>query len=450
MESKLYAGFARCNITPSIGTPIRGYYIERKVEGVLDELEVNAVVLKKDKDLAIIMSVDNCGLVKEKLDLFREKISEKTGVSADAVFIHATHTHTGPGASILYGENEKILQDYWVSLERKCIDAAYLAIQDLKPAKIGYGIGEAKKVAFIRRFRMKDGSIMTNPGVNNPDIQEPIGEVDERVNVLRIDREGADSIILANFANHPDTVGGNLISADWPGFARRFVEKSIENTKCICLNGAQGDVNHVNVHPVGGDFNDMFHDFDGCSRGYGHARHIGRVVAGAVMQVYDKVCYVKTDDICFIKENVEVPSQMPTAEDLPLAKKYLELHNAGLDSEIPYQGMMLTTVIAEAERMLRLEHGPTFFTLPISVVKIGKIAFVGLPGEPFTGVGRAIKETEGFDLVFPCCCTNDFAGYFPMAEAYEEGGYESRSSIFKVGVAEKVIDKAKELLKRLQ
>ncbi len=104
------------------------------------------------------------------------------------------------------------------------------------------------------------------------------------------------------------------------GFARKFVEKAIDNTKCIFFNGAQGDVNHVNVHPSAGDFNDMFNDFDGCSRGYGHARHIGRVIAGAVMQVYDKVKYVEVDGIRSSVDRVEIPSNMPTAEELPIAK----------------------------------------------------------------------------------------------------------------------------------
>ena len=36
---------------------------------------------------------------------------------------------------------------------------------------------------------MKDGKVRTNPGVGNPDILHPIGDVDERVNVLRFDRE---------------------------------------------------------------------------------------------------------------------------------------------------------------------------------------------------------------------------------------------------------------------
>ena len=449
-DLKFLAGFSRVNVTPSMGTPIMGYYIDRYAEGVLDELEVNAAAFSVGGKLSIIMSVDNCSLNKAKLTPAREKIADALSMDKDAIIIASTHTHTGPGPSLTFGEDNDLLQEYYKVLLQKCVDAAILAVNDLAPAKIGYGIGEAKKVAFIRRFRMKDGTVMTNPGVNNPDILEPLETVDERVNVLRIDRENKESIVIANFGNHPDTVGGSLVTADWPGFARKFVEKAIDNTRCVFFNGAQGDVNHVNVHPDGGDFNDMFNDFDGCSRGYGHARHIGRVVAAAVMQVYDKVKYVDVDSTDGKIEDLYVPSHKPTKEELPLAKKYTELHNNGKDEEIPYTGMMLTTVVAEAKRMVTLENGPDGFILPISVIKLGPVAFVGLPGEPFTEIGRKIKEAPGYEIVLPFCCANDSMGYFPSTKAYAEGGYEARASRFAPGIADRIVEKAKTMLEELK
>lgn len=448
MSTQLFAGFSRVNITPPLGIPLAGYFINRNAEGVLDELELNAVALRCGEKTVLLLSVDHCGLMKELLDEYKKAIEDKTGVSADAIFIHSTHTHTGP--ILLPNSENELVKEYNVTLCHKCVDASVMALEDLKPAKMGYGVGKAPNIAFIRRYRMKDGTIKTNPGVNNPDIVAPIGEVDERVEVIRFDREGAENIVLTHFADHPDVVGGCKISADWPGFTRRFVEKSIENTKCIFFNGTQGDVNHVNVHPKQGDFNDMFNDFDGCSRGYGHARHMGRVVAGAVMQVYDKVNYVDVDEIKFDTRVVEIPSNMPTKEQMPLAKKYNELHLAGKDSEIPYTGMMLTTVVAEAARMVRLEHGPASYKVKIMAVAIGNIVLVGLPGEPFTGVGRAIKEANGWDLVLPCCNSNDKVGYFPMKDSYDEGGYEARGSNFKAGVAELLIDESLKLLENIK
>ena len=444
MTNNLKVGYARVNITPPMGVNIAGYFIERIADGVLDELETCAVAVSDGKNTVLLMTIDHCGVLKVFLDEWRQKISEATGIPAEAIYIHSTHTHTGP--VLLKDCKNPLNQQYEIFLKTRVVDVARFAVEDMKAAKMGIGTSEAKNVAFIRRYRMKDGTAKTNPGVNNPDIVAPIGITDESVHVVRFDREGKETVVLVNFANHPDVVGGNKISSDWPGMTRRFVEKAIENTKCIFFNGAQGDVNHVNVHPKAGDFNDMFNDFDGCSRGYGHARHIARVVTGAVMSVYDKVEYLENTEIKYHQKTVEIPSNKPTPEQLPLAHKYNDLHKAGRDDEIPYKAMMLTTVVAEAARMVRLENAPDTFPMLFSAISIGDVAMFGIPGEPFNGVGRGIKEAEGWKMVIPTCNTNAKEGYFPMMDSYEEGGYEARSSSFKAGVAEKIIEEGKSIL----
>lgn len=443
----LQAGFSRVDITPMLGIGMAGYYVPRFADGVLDPLQINALALSCGDEKVVLMSVDHCGIVKEVLKPMIDLVCETTGLPREAVYIHSTHTHTGPFLN--YNPTDPLEIEYAQTVKRKFADAAQLALADLKPAKMGYGIGDAPNIAFVRRFRMKDGSVRTNPGVDNPDIVAPIGDVDERVNVLRFDREN-DSLVLVNFGNHPDVVGGTKISADWPGFLRQTVEKALDNTKCIFFNGAQGDVNHVNVHPRGGYLNDMFMDFDDVARGYKHARYMGRVVAGGVLQAYDKVKYVDVNTIRSAQKHIQVPANLPDPAELPEAKRINDLHNAGRDAELPYTGMMLTTVVADAARKVRLENGPDSFRMPLSAIAIGPVAMFGIPGEPFTGVGRALKEAEGFDLVLPTCNTNAKEGYFPMLECYEEGGYEAGSSNFKAGVAELIIESGLELLKTLR
>ena len=448
MANNLKVGYARVNVTPPMGVNIAGYFKERIADGVLDELEVCAVAVGSGENTVLLITIDHCGLDKVFLNEWRANIAKDTGIPAEAIYIHCTHTHQGP--VLLKNHSNPLTAEYEIFLSRKVRDAAVFALEDMKPAKMGIGTGEAKNVAFIRRYRMKDGTAKTNPGVNNPDIVAPIGITDESVHIVRFDREGAETVVIANFANHPDVVGGNKISADWPGMTRRFVEKAIDNTKCILFNGAQGDVNHVNVHPKAGDFNDMFNDFDGCSRGYGHARHIARVVTGAVLSVYDKVEYMDVDSVKYTQKIVEIPSNKPNPEDLPLAHKYNDLHNSGRDDLIPYEAMMLTTVVAEAARMVRLENAPDTFPMLFSAIAIGDVAFFGIPGEPFNGVGRALKAAPDWKLVIPTCNTNAKEGYFPMMDSYDEGGYEARGSNFKAGVAEKIIEEGKEILAALR
>ncbi len=444
----LQAGFSRVNITPMMGIDIAGYYKIRKAEGVLDDLELNALALSCGDTKVVMITIDNCGIKKAVLDTVRTRVAEQVQLPLNAITISATHTHTGP--TIQPNATDPLELEYLEFVTKRAVDVVTFALDDLKPAAMGWGIGQAPRVAFVRRFRMKDGSVQTNPGVNNPNILAPIGDVDERVNVVRFRRENADDIVMVNFGNHPDVVGGNKISGDWPSFLRKTVEKAIDNTKCIFFNGAQGDVNHVNVFPKGGEMNDMFHDFDDVARGYAHARHIGHVVAGGVLQVYDKVKFVNVDSIRFAEKIVKVPSNRAAAEELPEAHRINDLHNAGRDNELPYEGMMLTTVVARAARMVALENGPDFFELPLAGIAIGPVAFVGIPGEPFTGIGRALKETEGFDLIMPACLTNGSEGYYPMQEAYDEGGYEAGSSRFKAGVAELLIEGGKSMLKELE
>ena len=444
----LYAGFGRVVVTPMMGIGLAGYFVPRYADGVLDELEINVLALACNDTKVLLITMDHEGIRREITTELRKHISEVTGVPMEAIYIHATHTHTGP---FLNKDSEiAVEQEYYQYIYRKMADAAQFALEDLKPAKMGFGVGKAPNISFVRRYRMKDGSLKTNPGVNNPDIVAPVGEIDDRVNVLRFDREGAKTLVLANLGCHPDVVGGCKISADWPGFTRRIVEKTLDNTRCIFFNGAEGDVNHVNVHPKGGDFNGMFDDFDGCSRGYAHSQYMGRVVTAGVLQIFDKVQYVDVDSIRFLQRPIRVASHMPKPEELPEAHRINDLHLAGKDAEIPYEGMMLTTVVAEAGRMVRLEHGPESFDMELSGIAIGNVAFVGIPGEPFNGIGRGIKEAEGWDMILPTCITNGHEGYFPMRDAYDEGGYEARSSNFKAGVAEFLIEEGKALLDDLR
>ena len=229
--NKLYAGFARVDVTPMTGIGIAGYYEKRYSEGVLDELKLDALALSCGDDKVLLVSIDNLSLKREVAIALRESISEETGLPTEAIYLHATHTHTGP--FIRKDSEDILLQEYYQLVRRRMCDASKYALEDLKPAKMGWGIGNAPNIAFVRRFRMKDGSVRTNPGVNNPDILCPIGDVDERVTVLRFDREHAASIVLVHFGNHPDTVGGCKISADWPGFLRKTVEKTIQNASFL-------------------------------------------------------------------------------------------------------------------------------------------------------------------------------------------------------------------------
>ena len=195
--------------------------------------------------------------------------------------------------------------------------------------------------------------------------------------------------------------------------------------------------------------NDTEISFDNEMKSPGMARFVGRAMAGTVLQVYDKVKYIDVDDIGVFHKKIQIPANVPTTEELKIARIYNQLHEEGRDDEIPYTAMELTTVVAEAARMCSLANGPEYFEFGLTGVKIGEIAMVGIPGEPFTEISMKIKETDGWGIVLVCELVNGHNGYLPVKSAYDEGGYEARSSKFKSGVGEKIIDGSKELLEEM-
>lgn len=437
-------GFARVDITPPLGTPLVGYFEERRAKGVLDNLEANALAVSDGERTAVLIAADLLGIEGVAFNAaLRGRIAASAHVPADAVHVHCTHTHTGPGAGKADAGRTDIFEGtdfYNEFLSSRLVDVARFALADISPASMLTGRAEAKRISFLRRYRMKDGTIRTNPGVNNPDIAEPVGFLDDTVRVVRFRRERSDDVAVLNFGTHPDVVGGEMVSGDWPAFARRVFERAEPGTRCILLNGAQGDVNHVCTDPRPGEREGLHPDFDDVDRGYGHARHMGRVVAAAGLSVWDKCVPVETGEVRCRVKTIHVPSQMPKPDELSNARQIAAMHREGRDAEIPFSGMELTTAVAEAERMLLLANGPKSFELPLSAIAIGdSVAFAGIPGEPFSEIGRAVREGSPFAMTICTCLTNGSCGYFPVASAYEEGGYEARSSVFAPTVAADIV-----------
>lgn len=450
--NKLLTGYRKLTINPPLNIGIAGYFVPRFAQGFLDDICASVFALACDDERVIVISVDACMLDTALVARYCAAIEKATGLPKNRIFLTNTHTHTGPlftPTDMFDAPDEPVLK-YADFVEEQLIDAVKLALEDMVPTKMGYAVGTAPaRVAYIRRYRMKDGSTMTCPPINDPDIEGPLGELDQRVNVLRFDRENRKPFILVNYGVHVDTVNGDMLSADWPYWMAKTLDLALGGADCMFICGAQGDVGSTNVHPDSADMNDTQISFDNEMKSPGMARFIGRALAGTVLQVYDKVYYTDVDSIHMITKTVPVKLNVPEPHELPLARKYKALHEAGRDCDIPYTAMELTTVVAEALRICKYENSPACLDLNMLGLRIGPVALVGIPGEPFTEIGVAVKDSEGFALILPCALTNGYEGYFPVKAAYDEGGYEARSSRYKSGVAETIVEGGKQILAAL-
>jgi hypothetical protein len=457
------ASYAKTDITPPLGVFMPGYYKDRRAKEVLDPLEVVCVAFSDGNTKAVVMQLDTEALSDAVADDMRNAVVKATGLDRNAVILHASHTHDGGhlamkqkmGASSIGRGEDEISDIYRRMAVSRVADAAVNALRNLKPAKLSYQRSTAKRISFGRRYLMKDGRVRTNPGVNNPDIDKPYGPpADEEVQVLRIDCEGDKPICVINFQTHPDVVGNETLTADWPGLTRTVFEAAtMGKTRCIVLNGTQGDVNHVNVMPRPGERNGLKRDFDDVDRGYDHAWHMANVLAGSALSVWMKCIPLESGEVRFAMRQVRVPANKAKDTDeknLAWAEKVWAMHQAGKDAELPWKGMELTTEVARARRIINMSKHADFHDLPLYGITIGKsVAFGGFPGEPFNDIGKRVKKESPFTITLLTCLTNGSRGYFPFSDAYQTGGYESATSPFGPSVADDLIAGKLKLLNSL-
>lgn len=444
----LQTGFYRKEINPPLGTPIVGYYEARYAKGVIDNLYIRAVAFDDGQTKSVLMTADLLMLDRDCCDEYRRQISEFCGVDPDAIIISCSHTHAGPLTTPDFGSDQFPPHDYMEYLKMAFRDAAAYALKDLKPSRLFAAETKAEGLSFIRRFQMKDGTYRTNPGAMNPNIDHPVGFPNEELRFLKIVREGGDDIFIVNFGTHTDTVGGEYISADYPGYLCATLEAAVPGTKCMFLLGPQGDVNHFDVtKPNAGRVLPQKAESEITAR-VSHAKYMARALSGRILSICDGAREINADRIVFAKKKIEFPSNQEN-DRLDEARKVNALYEAGRADELPETGMGLTTLVAEARRIIRLENGPTSYTEYLHAVKIGDFVFAGLPGEPFTEIGRRIYANTPFSNMILSCLTNSAGGYYATTSAYGEGGYEARSSCYKAGVDNVLVEGMTELLTEL-
>ena len=443
-QGTIKVGFSRVCINARLGAPMQGYYYSRKAKGILDDLYATGVAFDNGQQKVVMITTDLIHIKSAFSQVYREKISKELGLPIESIFLSGNHIHTGP----LFGESpstgDKGYPVYQEYLGYLLCDCAKMALDDVKEAKLSYAVGEAKNISFIRRYYMKDGSVKTNPGIGNPNIVRPVSDPHEGVYLLKAERENADDVYIVSFGTHADVIGGEYLSADWPGFVRSTLERTLYNVKCAFFTGFEGDVNHVDVSPIKGDW-----DIRG---GYEFAKHMGHTVAGAVLQICGKTKPVEGNEIAFGFKTITVPSNQENDKLEEARAIYAEYKRRADDKlDVGYQvpkGSIVRSV-PEAVRILGLENGPESYDFLMSAIRIGNVAFGGVPGEPFTEIGNRIRANSKYAMTVLCCCVNGGNTYYPTSEAYDQGGYEPEVSNLKKGADNIIVAGLSDLLNSL-
>ncbi len=437
--AELRAGAAAVDISPPEGAPLAGYYSPRGARAVLDPLFSKALVLEQGGTRAALVVCDLISLPRYTVEEARRLVEKQTGIPAAHVMISATHTHTGPAlirrSSVdkLVGANADLGQRYTERLPELIARSVAEADKKLAPARLSAAVGRQDGLAFNRRFFMRDGSVSWNPRKQHPDIVRPAGPTDPEVGVLSLQTpKGEPVAAYVNFALHPDTTGGEAVSADYPGvLSRLLAECRGPGLVTLFANGCCGNLNHRDIH-----WADPQH-------GPREAKRVGTALAGAVCATIPHLKPAAGEGLRVKSTIVKLPLAPVSEKELARAR---EVVKQGRGAKVPF----LEQVKAYQALDVAARDGKPW-EVEVQVVALGdEVAWVSLPGEIFVELGLAIKKASPFRYTLIAELANGSIGYIPDRRAYPQGNYEVVSARCAEGSGEMLVEAATRLLKELK
>jgi len=392
----LRAGVAKVDITPTQPCMLSGYGGRTNLStGVHDPLSARAVAFEHNGKRLVLVSSDIIGYYRGMAELMRGAILDACKLKPEELVLTAIHTHAAPTPSLEPEKTHPNNAEYTKTLRAQLIKVVREALAALKPARVGVGIG-ASPVGVNRRETVTDkkGQQQIRLGRN------PGGSTDSDVQVLQIrERAGEKPLaVLFAYATHSTSLGTKnlVVSGDVHGLAEQFIEKHLgDGIIAPAFAGASGDIDPwFRVLPE-----------------------------------------IKTDN-GWIPEPVLLGTML--GEEVVHTSSMIRDFN----HDCPVNSILKTIE-------LPAKTNATTVSMTITVARVGNVSFVGLGGEVFHGIGRAIKKMSPFPHTFVITHCNGGAGYLVVKEAYSKGGYEVKTSPFAPEAADIALKEIANLLNQL-
>jgi hypothetical protein len=385
--AEISAGLSRVEITPPVGHLMGGYAARQGPStGVHDPLYATVLVLKSDGVSIVIVSCDLRSFPSERIiNTARQR------KLADHVLIAVTHNHSGP---MTWEDQSWPSRDrsWFAETEDKILRAIEDASRKMFTARIAAGFGKIY-LGHNRRKVEADGKVAML--WRNAE-KVPTSPIDPSVGVIRVDDEsGKPRAIIINYACHAVVLGpdNRMISADYPGYLARRIEREFDGALCLFTQGGAGDINpYLDKQPVD-------------QNGFGEAEKMGNSLAEEAAKVARRL----------------KPLSNATSS-LRLAAEVVEFRDRWDSKKTLRAG--LTTLLINNDIAIATMSGEPFVDFQIALRDKSEVAHTFLFGYTFSAGG-------------------EWVGYIPTIRAAAEGGYGAGyNTRLEVGAGEAMVDRA--------
>jgi len=450
----LRAGAAMVDITPEMGIQLAGDIGRyRPTEEIRERLYARAVALESGGTLVCLLSLDICIANNYWANEIRRRASERFGIAPEAIILHITQNHAAPslGHFIVSDECMLIPPDFpWLrgGDERyneptvtSTLCAIEQAFQRLQPVTIRTGRGVDGRVAFNRRFVMRDGSVKTHPGNCNPSVLQAEGPVDPEVGMMTLTAEnGKDVAMFLHHTCHPcHGYPHRYVISDWPGIWAEMMQPYAREA-CVpfVINGCCGNIHHHNHL-------DPHHE----NNHHRMAQMLSETASGVLKRLETQ----KSAAFAAEQTVLRLPLRTLALSVVDAACKLVNEHPAPkwLNTEKTRVDWDWMYAVATLDLKNTQEHAP-YCDYEIQAFRLGDTALVALMGEPFVEAQLKIKLESPAPYTFVAHLCNGYVGYIPTAAPFKRGGYETRTanwSKLQPEAMDTIVNAALELLKKL-
>ena len=438
------AGAAAVDVTPTkLPVRVAGSIRETWQSDITDKLHVRCLVLSDGKHSLVISTVDTCLMGRPMLDEAKAAASKATGIPTANMLVSATHAHSAPAVEHAHGTVPH--EDYREFLTGKITEAIIAAHENLRPAKVGWGVGKCEEYVFCRRWLMKPGTAFTipftdaktnlaqmNPGNKNKNKIRQTGPADPDVTVLYVKGvDGKPISLLANYSTH--YAGAPGISADYFGVFANEAAKRLgavnQSPPFVGLvsNGASGDANCSDQASPTRNKYDRF--------------IVGKAVVDAALKAVKEMEFFDWVPVRAAEAVMSLKIRKPSVAEVAAAKAYLQ-ENVG-DRPIK------TWPEDYARETVLLSEWPDRHEFKVQALRIGGFGFAATPCEMYGSTGLKIKGDSPFNTTMVVGLANGYSGYLPPPTQFQYGGYttwRARTSMLEHGAEPQIRAELQQLL----
>ncbi len=456
-KSKLRVAACRFATDVEVGAPTHGR-TDAVAQHVAGPLKTTVMLLEDGSQRVCLVATDFMADFRSVSLFLRKEVAKVTGLDVSRILICSAHDHSIPRLFEVEAGDARSYEkkdDELPAVKLLPVGERFIAAlrqhlarlpEALEPVTVLWAQGQEGRITYNRKGRRADGSTYLMREEDRVLVGKDFnGDIDRQVPVVVFQGlNGKPVAALLQFTGHPVTSYHPekfTMFGDYPAVASDLLGQALGEggrpVPVAFLQGCAGDISSKEMF-VGG---------------VARAKEFGEMLGQSAVAALASLKPSRRDGMDYAEQIVALPlAPLPSKETLLVEKTEMEdfvrRAKAGDENTLScvglnfphalspaYRGILVNMPLVWNEWALSMyrqgRENSVMRTLdvPIHVLRLGDVAVVAMPFEPFMGIGRRIRALSPCPLTIPCGYVNGSHGY--VTDSANTGDREYMSAFYR-------------------